>query len=135
MFIGSIVFAETGTRDKRKQDTIKAGDSTVETIIERLQRYTEMNPGAPILFDDAHTKGITYAQLDDMSGRVYGWLKKNGIGREDCCYFQQKDVTGNGSGHRTFSGIYFLVAAEIYCAQYIYFRLYQCISDGGRVVH
>ena len=55
----------------------------METIIERLQRYTEMNPGAPILFDDAHTKGVTYAQLDDMSGRVYAWLKANKIGRED----------------------------------------------------
>ena len=33
----------------------------LETIIERLQRYTGMNPGAPILFDDAHAKGITYA--------------------------------------------------------------------------
>ena len=44
----------------------------METIIERLQRYTGMNPGVPILFDDAHAKGITYAQLDDMSGRIYG---------------------------------------------------------------
>ncbi len=43
----------------------------METILERLQRYTEQNPGAPILFDDAHAKGVTYAQLDDMSGRVY----------------------------------------------------------------
>lgn len=55
----------------------------METIIEKLQRYTEMNPGAPILFDDAHAKGITYARLDDMSGRIYGWLKENGIGKED----------------------------------------------------
>jgi len=47
----------------------------VETIIEKLRRYTEMNPGAAILFDDAHSKGITYAQLDDMSARVCGWLK------------------------------------------------------------
>lgn len=55
----------------------------METIIERLQRYTGMNPGAPILFDDAHAKGITYAQLDDLSGRIYSWLKENKIGRED----------------------------------------------------
>ena len=55
----------------------------METIIERLQRYTEKNPGAPILFDEAHTKGVTYAQLDDMSGRIYRWLKENKIGRED----------------------------------------------------
>ena len=55
----------------------------METIIDRLQRYTEQNPGAPILFDDTYTKGISYAQLDDMSGRVYAWLKANKIGRED----------------------------------------------------
>ena len=55
----------------------------METIIERLQRYTGMNPGVPILFDDAHAKGITYAQLDDLSGRIYSWLKENKIGRED----------------------------------------------------
>ena len=55
----------------------------MQTIIDKLQQYTEQNPGAPILFDDLHTKGITYAQLDDMSGRVYAWLKDNKIGRED----------------------------------------------------
>ena len=55
----------------------------METIIERLQHYTEMNPGAPILFDDAHAKGITYAQLDDLSGRVYAWLKASKIGKEN----------------------------------------------------
>ena len=55
----------------------------LKTIIDKLQQYTQKNPGAPILFDDAHTKGITYAQLDDLSGRVYGWLKANRIGKED----------------------------------------------------
>ena len=55
----------------------------METIIDKLQRYTEKNPGAAILFDDAHSKGITYEQLDDMSARVYGWLKANKIGKED----------------------------------------------------
>ena len=55
----------------------------METIIDKLQQYTEKNPGAAILFDDAHSKGITYEQLDDMSARVYGWLKANRIGRED----------------------------------------------------
>ncbi|MCR5844718.1 MAG: AMP-binding protein [Oscillospiraceae bacterium] len=55
----------------------------MQTIIDKLQQYTEKNPGAAILFDDAHTKGITYAQLDDMSARVYAWLKANKIGKED----------------------------------------------------
>ena len=55
----------------------------MESIIEKLQRYTESDPGAPILFDDAHAKGVTYAMLDDMSGRVYAWLKAEGLGKED----------------------------------------------------
>ena len=55
----------------------------MKTIIDLLQQYTAENPGASILFDEAHSKGITYAQLDDMSGRVYAYLKQNGIGRED----------------------------------------------------
>ena len=55
----------------------------METILDKLQQYTERNPGASILFDEAHTKGITYAQLDDMSGRIYAWLKANKIGKED----------------------------------------------------
>jgi len=55
----------------------------METIIEKLQKYTKQDPDAAILFDDAHPKGITYAQLDDLSGRVYAALKQNGIGRED----------------------------------------------------
>ncbi|MBQ3285448.1 MAG: AMP-binding protein [Ruminococcus sp.] len=52
-------------------------------ILETLSRYTEARPNAPILFDEAHSKGITYAQLDDMSGRVYAYLSGKGIGKED----------------------------------------------------
>ena len=51
-------------------------------ILELLEQYTAQDPNAAILFDDAHSKGVTYAQLDDMSGRVYAYLKQNGIGRE-----------------------------------------------------
>lgn len=52
-------------------------------IIEDLARYTKETPNSAILFDEAHSKGITYAQLDDMSGRVYAYLKNNNIGKED----------------------------------------------------
>ena len=55
----------------------------MDFIIEKLARYTHEKPDEAILFDDAHSKGITYAQLEDMSGRVYAFLKQNGIGRED----------------------------------------------------
>ena len=53
------------------------------SIIEELEQYTREKPGEAILFDDAHSKGITYEQLEDMSGRVYAYLRKQGIGRED----------------------------------------------------
>ncbi|MBQ3264135.1 MAG: AMP-binding protein [Ruminococcus sp.] len=52
-------------------------------ILELLEQYTAQNPNGAILFDDAHSKGVTYAQLDDMSGRVYAYLKQNGIGKEN----------------------------------------------------
>ncbi len=55
----------------------------MDRLIQMLNDYSKKAPGSAILFDEAHTKGITYAQLDDMSGRVYGYLKANNIGKED----------------------------------------------------
>ena len=51
-------------------------------IIEQLAAFTAESPNNAILFDEAHNKGITYAQLDDLSGRIYAYLKKNNIGKE-----------------------------------------------------
>ena len=51
-------------------------------IIDLLESYTKQTPNTAILFDEVHKK-ITYAQLDDMSGRLYAYLKKQGIGKED----------------------------------------------------
>ena len=50
-------------------------------ILEMLHEYTAENPNVPILFDDAHSKGITYSQFDEMTGRVYAWLREQGIGK------------------------------------------------------
>lgn len=52
-------------------------------IIEQLAVFTAESPNNAILFDEAHNKGITYAQLDDLSGRIYAYLKQNNIGKED----------------------------------------------------
>ena len=52
-------------------------------IIEQLAEFTASFPNNAILFDEAHSKGITYAKLDDMSGRIYAYLKQNNIGKED----------------------------------------------------
>ena len=56
--------------------------SDTATILEKLEDYTQREPHAAILFDETHTSGITYAQLDDMSGRIYAWLKEEGIGKD-----------------------------------------------------
>ena len=53
------------------------------SILELLEQYTREKPNAAVLFDEAHSKGITYAQLDDLSGRVYAYLTEKGIGKED----------------------------------------------------
>ena len=55
----------------------------MNNILELLEQYTLDNPNAAVLFDEAHSKGITYRQMDDLTGRVYAWLKNNGVGRED----------------------------------------------------
>ena len=52
-------------------------------IIEKLAEYTAQSPNSAILFDEAHNKGITYAQLDEISGRIYNYLKQNNVGKED----------------------------------------------------
>ncbi|MBR5337471.1 MAG: AMP-binding protein [Lachnospiraceae bacterium] len=52
-------------------------------IISIIREYSEKAPDTAILFDEFNTKGITYSRLDDMSGRVYGYLKANNIGKED----------------------------------------------------
>ena len=55
----------------------------MEHIMDTLERYVAETPDEAILFDESHAKGITYAQMDDMSGRVYAYLKNHGIGKED----------------------------------------------------
>lgn len=52
-------------------------------ILQMLEAYTKENPNAAILFDESRSKGVTYAQLDDLSGRVYAFLSENGVGKED----------------------------------------------------
>lgn len=53
------------------------------TILEQLAQFTSEEPNTAILFDEVRTKGVTYAQLDDLSGRVYAYLTEKGIGKED----------------------------------------------------
>ena len=52
-------------------------------IIETLAGYARECGSTAVLFDDAHSKGITYSQLDDITARIYGWLTAKGVGKED----------------------------------------------------
>ena len=54
-----------------------------KTIIDCIEQFTAETPNTAILFDETHSKGITYAQLDELSGRIYAFLKQQGIGKED----------------------------------------------------
>ncbi|MBR6258974.1 MAG: AMP-binding protein [Oscillospiraceae bacterium] len=55
----------------------------MDYIFDRIHQYATETPSAPFLYDEEHPEGITYAEGDELSGRVYGWLKRQGIGRED----------------------------------------------------
>ena len=55
----------------------------MHTLIEQLELHARENPKETVLFDETVTKGITYEDLNELSSRVYAWLKQKGIGKED----------------------------------------------------
>jgi acyl-coenzyme A synthetase/AMP-(fatty) acid ligase len=52
-------------------------------FIETLEGFAKKNPSTPIMFDDANTKGLTYEKIEELTGKVYGYLKAKGVGKED----------------------------------------------------
>ena len=52
-------------------------------LLKRLDGHFVYLRDKTALRDDITQPGITYGQLDDLSGRIYGYLKDCGIGRED----------------------------------------------------
>lgn len=55
----------------------------VPYFLDVFDRRVRELPDSIMLVDDIHTGGLTRRQVDDMSGRVYTWLTRQGIGRED----------------------------------------------------
>lgn len=53
------------------------------TFVEQIIENAKNKPDEYILADDTNPKGITCSQLDDLSGRVYAYLKGKGVGKED----------------------------------------------------
>lgn len=55
----------------------------MRTFIEQLEFYAQNDAKPAILFDEQLPKGLSYGELDNLSGRVYAWLKNKNIGKED----------------------------------------------------
>jgi len=54
-----------------------------KTIVEVWKERVAASPDVFFLADEKNPQGYTIAQTDELSGRVYAYLKKKGIGRED----------------------------------------------------
>lgn len=54
-----------------------------EYILKSWEQNVSDNPNALILTDERHPRGISRRRADELSGRVYGWLRAKHIGRED----------------------------------------------------
>ncbi|MBQ9009205.1 MAG: AMP-binding protein [Clostridia bacterium] len=55
----------------------------MDYFLRQFMKNVETAPDAPFLYDEMNRTGLSYARFDDMTGRVYAWLKTHGIGRED----------------------------------------------------
>ncbi len=57
--------------------------SNVPYCMDAFAKWTHEMPDLPMLVDDQHYKGWTRARIDDLSARIYGYLKRQGIGTND----------------------------------------------------
>ena len=45
-----------------------------------MDKKVSEKPSALVLTDELHPRGLSRLQVDELSGRLYGWLKKKQIG-------------------------------------------------------
>ena len=57
--------------------------SAIPYFMEIFHENAVRCPGLPMLYDARHPEGVTRAEVDERSARVYAWLKQRGVGRED----------------------------------------------------
>lgn len=55
----------------------------MKSLIEQFEFHVKNRPKAVMFFDEQIPKGISFEELENLSGRVYGWLKNRSIARED----------------------------------------------------
>ncbi len=54
-----------------------------EYIIDAWMKSVKKNPNALALTDERHPRGMSRRQVDELSGKVYAWLRAQKIGKED----------------------------------------------------
>ena len=57
--------------------------SALPYFMERFHENAVRYPALPMLYDAHHPEGLTRAAVDEGSARVYAYLKRRGVGRED----------------------------------------------------
>ena len=57
-------------------------------FINKFTKICAQYPDLTIVYDENSPKGLTYTQLDELSGRVYAYLKRYGIGKEDFVFIR-----------------------------------------------
>lgn len=55
----------------------------MRSLIEQFDFHVKNSPKAVAFFDEQIPQGISFEEIDNLSGRVYAWLKSKAIGRED----------------------------------------------------
>ena len=77
---------EQGITDQLLQETTKMDVAFLERTAYVLDAWTQSvseKPSALALTDERHPRGLSRRTVDDLSGRVYRWLKEKQIGREN----------------------------------------------------
>ena len=53
------------------------------SFVEKFNENVKNNPNNSILFDEANPKGINFTKIDEISAKIYAYLKKKKVGKED----------------------------------------------------
>ena len=57
--------------------------SAIPYFMEAFQDSVRQYPQQPMFVDTRHPEGVTRAEADELSARVYAYLKQRGVGKED----------------------------------------------------
>ena len=55
----------------------------VYDLLEKLNFFSKQDPDGICFVDSVHSSALSFSELDKLSGKVYHFLKKQGLGKED----------------------------------------------------